>query len=153
MAASKVREYFKKYNMDGKIIVLNECTGTVKEAASALHCEENEIAKTLSFNLNDEPILIVTAGNAKIDNAKYKYTFNTKARMLAYDEVEKKIGHAVGGVCPFAICSNVKVYLDESLKKFEYVYPACGSDNTAIRLSLDELEKYSNYLKWIDVTK
>ena len=153
MSIIKVKEYFKKYNMDNRIIELNESSATVSEAAHALNCQECEIAKSLSFKVNDKPIIIVVAGDAKIDNSKYKQEFNTKAKMLQYDEVDNLIGHSVGGVCPFAINDNVKVYLDESLKRFEYVYPACGSSNSAIKLTISELEKYSNYLKWIDVCK
>lgn len=153
MAVEKVKEYFKKYNMDNRIIELNESSATVELAAKALHCEGKEIAKTLSFRLSSGIILIVTAGDAKIDNAKYKHEFGEKAHMLTFDEVESLVGHAVGGVCPFAVNDGIKIYLDESLKRFEFVYPACGSSNSAIKLALDELEKYSNYTKWIDVCK
>lgn len=154
MSLVKVQEYLKKYQKDQDIIVLEESSATVAEAAHALHCKEEEIAKSLSFRLNDnECIIIVTAGDAKIDNSKYKAEFNTKAKMLNFDEVEKCIGHAVGGVCPFAINDNVIVYLDESLKRFDYVYPACGSSNSAIKLTIKELEQYSNFKKWIDVCK
>ena len=153
MSLVKVKEYFKQYNMDKQIIVLNESSATVMEAAHALNCLECEIAKSLSFKLDNDVIIIVTAGDAKIDNSKFKHEFNTKAKMLAFDEVEKLTGHEVGGVCPFALKNNVKVYLDESLKRFKYVYPACGSKNSAIKLTINELEKYSNYEKWIDVCK
>lgn len=153
MSINRVKEYFKQYNIDDRIIELDELSATVSEAAHALHCEEKEIAKSLSFMVNDGPIMIVTAGDAKIDNAKYKHEFGTKASMLKYDEVENVIGHAVGGVCPFGINDNVKVYLDVSLKRFESVYPACGSSNSAIKMSLNDLEKYSNYIKYVDVCK
>ena len=153
MSLTRVKEYFKKYNKENDIIVLDESSATVAEAAHALHCEEKEIAKTLSFRLHDKAILIVTAGDAKIDNAKYKAEFHTKASMLSFEEVESIIGHGVGGVCPFGINDGITVYLDESLKRFEYVYPACGSSNSAIKLTINELEKYSNYDKWIDVCK
>ena len=154
MSLTRVKEYFKKYNMEDQIIVLNESSATVAEAAHALHCEEKEIAKSMSFKLNDDSvIIIVTAGDAKIDNSKYKHEFQTKAKMLEFAEVEKLTGHEVGGVCPFAVNDNVTVYLDESLKRFKHVYPACGSHNSAIKLTLDELEKYSNFKKWIDVCK
>ncbi len=153
MSLIKVKEYFKKYDIEDKIIELNESSATVAEAAHALNCSECEIAKSLSFKINDEVIIIVVAGDAKIDNSKYKHEFNTKAKMLEFNEVEPLTGHEVGGVCPFAVNDNVKVYLDESLKRFEYVYPACGSHNSAIKLTIKELEKYSNYVKWIDVCK
>lgn len=153
MSLIKVKEYFKKYNMDNRIIELNESSATVADAAHALSCEEKEIAKSLTFKLNDEVIMIVTAGDAKIDNAKYKSFFKHKAAMLKYDEVNPLVGHEVGGVCPFALNEGIKVYLDVSLKRFKYVYPACGSTNSAIKLTLEELEKYSNYTEWIDVCK
>ena len=153
MSLIKVKEFFKEFNIENRIIELDESSATVADAAKALNCKEKEIAKSLSFRTNEDIILIVAAGDAKIDNSKYKQEFLCKASMLKYDEVENLIGHAVGGVCPFAINSNVKVYLDESLKRFEYVYPACGSANSAIKLSIKELEKYSNYIKWIDVCK
>ena len=153
MAINKVREYFKKYNIENKILEFDVSSATVELAAKALNCEPAHIAKSLSFDVNGDAILIITAGDVKIDNAKYRLEFRTKAKMLKFDEVESKIGHAVGGVCPFAINNNVKVYLDNSLKQFEYVYPACGSSNSAIKLTIPELEKYSNYIKWIDVTK
>ena len=153
MAINKVREYFKKYNIENKILEFDVSSATVELAAKALNCEPAHIAKSLSFDVNGDAILIITAGDVKIDNAKYRLEFRTKAKMLKFDEVESRIGHAVGGVCPFAINNNVKVYLDESLKQYEYVYPACGSSNSAIKLTIPELEKYSNYIKWIDVTK
>ena len=153
MSVEKVKEYFKKYNIENRIQEFEESSATVELAAKALNCEPKRIAKTLSFKVGDEPILIVVAGDAKIDNAKYKAQFNKKATMLKYDEVEKLIGHAVGGVCPFAINEGVKVYLDDSLKRFKTVYPACGSSNSATELSIEELEKYSNYKSWINVCK
>ncbi len=152
MSLNNVKEFFKKYKMDKKIIELESSSATVKEAAISLNTTEDEIAKTLSFQI-PEPILIVVSGESRIDNQKYKEEFKTKANMIKYDEVEELIGHAPGGVCPFAIKDNIKVYLDVSLKKHKYVYPACGSGNSAIKLSIEELEKYSNYVKWIDVCK
>ena len=122
-------------------------------AAQALNCEPCRIAKTLSFLVDGHPILIVTAGDAKIDNPKYKAQFGTKAKMLTPEEVETLVGHAVGGVCPFAVNEGVKVYLDVSLKRFETVFPACGSSNSAIELTIAELEKYSGYTDWVDVCK
>ena len=153
MAIEKVKEYFKKFNIEDRIIELPESSATVALAAKALGTEECRIAKSLSFLINDKAILIITAGDAKIDNAKYKGFFNIKAKMIPFNEVEDYIGHAAGGVCPFAIKEGIDVYLDESLKRFDYVYPACGSGNSAIKLTIPELEKYSNYKEWIDVTK
>ncbi len=153
MAIELVKEYFKKYNMESKIIELPTSSATVKEAAESLGTEEALIAKTLSFIVEDKPILIVAAGDAKIDNAKYKGYFHTKAKMIPFEDVNNLIGHNPGGVCPFAINEGVTVYLDESLKRFEHVYPACGSSNSAIKLTIQELEKYSNYTTWIDVCK
>ncbi len=153
MAIEKVKEYFRTFQMEERIQELSESSATVELAAEALHCEPARIAKTLSFVVDDQPILIVAAGDAKIDNAKYKSEFSTKAKMLSRDEVEEKIGHAVGGVCPFGINNGVNVYLDDSLKRFTTVFPACGSSNSAIELSIEELEKYSGYDKWVDVCK
>lgn len=154
MSIEKVREYFKDYGIEDEILEFPVSSATVELAAKALNTEGCRIAKTLSFSVNESPILIVTAGDAKIDNKKYKTFFGTKAKMLSFDEVEEKIGHAVGGVCPFAINDGVKVYLDESIKRFETVFPACGSSNSAIELTPEELEKYSSFfVEWIDVCK
>ncbi|MBQ8425338.1 MAG: YbaK/EbsC family protein [Clostridia bacterium] len=153
MSIEKVKEYLKQYNMENQILEFNISSATVKEAAIAVGCSENEIAKTLSFLLNDKPILIVVAGDCKIDNTKFKQEFNTKAKMIPFEQVEKLIGHAVGGVCPFGVNPDVTTYLDESLKRFEHIYPACGSSNSAIKLTILELEKISNYTKWVDVSK
>ena len=154
MSIEKVRDYFKGYGIEDKILEFPVSSATVELAAKALNTEGCRIAKTLSFSVNDSPILIVTAGDAKIDNKKYKNYFGAKAKMLAFDEVEEKIGHAVGGVCTFAINDGVKVYLDESIKRFETVFPACGSSNSAIELTPDELEKYSaHFSEWVDVCK
>ena len=153
MSIERVKEYFKQFNMEDRVMEFSVSSATVELAAQALNTEGCRIAKTLSFSVNDSPILIVTAGDAKIDNKKYKVFFGAKAKMLSFDEVEEKIGHAVGGVCPFAINEGVTVYLDESLKRFETVFPACGSSNSAIELTPEELEKYSDYKQWIDVCK
>ncbi len=153
MAIEKVKEYFRNYNMEDRVLELAMSSATVELAAAALNCEPKRIAKTLSFLVEGQPILLVTAGDAKIDNAKYKACFRTKAKMLSPEEAVDLIGHAVGGVCPFAIKDGVTVYLDESLKRFETVFPACGSGNSAIELNLEELEQYSNYLAWVDVCK
>lgn len=149
----KVREYFKQFSIENRIIEFNQSSATVELASKALNCEPNRIAKTLSFYLNDSAILIVMAGNYKIDNSKFKAKFNTKAKMLTFEDAEKLIGHAVGGVCPFGINAGIKVYLDLSLKNFETVFPACGSSNSAIELTIEELEKYSKFAEWIDVSK
>ena len=153
MAIEKVREYFKKWNMEDRILEFDVSSATVELAAQALHCEGARIAKTLSFHVGNQAILIVTAGDTKIDNAKYKATFGTKAKMLSFEEVEPLIGHGVGGVCPFGIKEGVKVYLDESMKRFQTVFPACGSANSAIELTIPEMEQYSGYEKWVDVCK
>lgn len=153
MSIEKVKEFFAKYGMDHRIIEFDVSSATVELAADALKCEPCRIAKTLSFMVEGKPILIVTAGDGKIDNKKYKAQFGTKAKMLKPEETVSWIGHAVGGVCPFAVKEGVTVYLDVSLKRFDTVFPACGSSNSAIELTIAELEKYSSYLSWIDVCK
>ncbi len=153
MAVEKVKEYFSKYGIADRIQEFDVSSATVELASQALGCEPCRIAKTLSFMVDGRAVLIVTAGDAKIDNSKYKAQFAAKARMLTPDEAEAMIGHAVGGVCPFGINEGVTVYLDESLKRFKTVFPACGSSNSAIELSIDELEKYSGFVSWIDVCK
>ena len=153
MAIEKVREYFAKYGIEDRILEFDVSSATVELAAKALNCEGCRIAKTLSFHVKEDVVLIVAAGDAKIDNSKYKAYFKTKAKMLAFEEAEPLIGHAVGGVCPFAVKEGVKVYLDVSLKRFETVFPACGSSNSAIELTMEELERYSDYVEWIDVCK
>lgn len=152
MALNDVKEYLKKYNADDRVIVLDESSATVSMAAHALHTTEERIAKTLSFKINDKVILIVLAGDAKINNSKFKHFFHEKAHMLPFDEVEKLTGHPVGGVCPFAVKSGVEVYLDESLKRFETVFPACGSPASAIEVTIKELEGFSNPVGWTDVS-
>ena len=153
MAIEKVKAYFRKYGMENRIQEFDVSSATVELAAEALHCEPCRIAKTLSFMVDGRPVLIVAAGDAKIDNPKYKAQFGTKAKMLTPDEAETLIGHAVGGVCPFAVNDGVTVYLDVSLKRFQTVFPACGSGSSAIELTIEELEKYSSYAAWIDVCK
>lgn len=153
MALIRVREYLKRLSLDKNIIELSESSATVDEAAHALGVTPGEIAKTVSLYLDDKPILVVVRGDAKIDNAKYKSTFNKKAKMIPYDQVEESIGHAPGGVCPFGINEDVDVYLDVSLKSFDYVYPAAGNSNSAVKLTIEELERASNYKTWVDVTK
>ncbi len=153
MSLEKAKEHLKKYGMDERIIEFATSSATVSEAAIAANCSEGEIAKTLSFLVEDKPILIVVAGDCKIDNSKYKKEFSTKAKMIPYESVEELVGHQVGGVCPFGINDGATVYLDESLKQFEMVYPACGSSNSAIKLTIPELEQTSCYSKWVDVCK
>ena len=153
MAIEKVREYFKAFGMEDRILEFDVSSATVELAAQAVGCEPERIAKTLSFRLPEGPILIVAAGDAKIDNRKFKDQFHTKAKMLTPDEVVELVGHAIGGVCPFGINEGVTVYLDGSLKRFETVFPACGSSNSAIELTIPDLEKYSGYSAWIDVCK
>ncbi|MGN0468265.1 MAG: YbaK/EbsC family protein [Acutalibacteraceae bacterium] len=153
MSVEKVREYFKTKGIDNRIQEFEVSSATVALAAKALGCEERRIAKTLSFHVGEKVVLIVTAGDTKIDNPKYKAQFGTKAKMLSFDEAEPLIGHAVGGVCPFAVNDGVETYLDVSLKRFDTVFPACGSSNSAIELSLPELEEYSNFVSWVDVCK
>lgn len=153
MAIDKVKAYFRQYGMEDKILEFDVSSATVELAAEALHCEPQRIAKTLSFLVDGHATLVVAAGDTKIDNAKYKAQFGTKAKMLSPEEVELLIGHAVGGVCPFAVKAGVEVYLDVSLKRFETVFPACGSSNSAIELTVAELENYSGYAGWVDVCK
>lgn len=153
MAIEKVREYFRQFGMEDRIREFDVSSATVDLAAQALGVEGARIAKSMSFKVGDGAILIIAAGDVKIDNRKYKDEFHVKAKMLAFDEVEPLIGHAVGGVCPFAINDGIEVYLDESLKRFETVFPACGSGNSAIELTIPEMEKYSGYKKWVDVCK
>ena len=153
MSVDKVKKYFSQYGMDSRILEFDVSSATVDLAAAALNCEPGRIAKTLSFMAQDKPILIVSAGDVKIDNAKYKAFFGKKAKMLTADQVMELVGHAVGGVCPFAIKDGVTVYLDASLKKYETVFPACGSSNSAIELTIEEMEKYSGYKEWVDVCK
>ena len=153
MAIEKVRAFFSAYGISDRIREFDTSSATVELAAKALSCEPGRIAKTLSFTVNGSPVLIVTAGDAKIDNPKYKAQFGTKAKMLTPDDAVTLIGHAVGGVCPFAVNAGVRVYLDVSLKRFETVYPACGSSNSGIELTIAELERYSSFVSWIDVCK
>ena len=153
MSIERVKAFFKEQGMEERILEFDVSSATVELAAIALHCEPRRIAKTLSFMVNGCGVLIVAAGDAKIDNKKYKAQFSTKAKMLSAEEVETIVGHAVGGVCPFAVNEGVEVYLDVSLKRFGTVFPACGSSNSAIELTIPELEKYSEHAGWIDVCK
>ena len=153
MSLVKVKEYLKRYNADDRVIVLDESSASVKEAAHALNTSEGAIAKSIAVMINDKPVVIVLAGDSKLDNHKFKEEFHVKARMISYEETEALIGHAPGGVCPFGLNDEVSVYLDESLKEHEYVYPACGSSNSAHTLRVAEIEKFSNPVKWVDVGK
>jgi len=153
MSIEKVRAYFAQFGMDGRIMEFPVSSATVELAAQAVGCAPQRIAKTLSFMVGEQPILIVAAGDAKIDNPKYKAQFSQKAKMLSPQQAAELIGHAVGGVCPFAVNAGVSVYLDESLKRFETVFPACGSSNSAIELTIPELERYSGFVCWVDVCK
>lgn len=153
MSIEKVKAYFAQFGMEGRVLEFPVSSATVELAAQALRCEPCRIAKTLSFAVGDTPVLIVAAGDARIDNHKYKARFGTKAKMLTPEQAAQRIGHAVGGVCPFAVQPGVEVYLDVSLKRFDTVFPACGSSNSAIELTIPELEQYSGYKDWVDVCK
>ena len=153
MAIEKVKAYFRQYKMEDRVREFGVSSETVELAAQALGCEPMRIAKSLSFLVEDTPILIVAAGDAKVDNAKYKAKFDKKAKMISSDMVGELIGHEVGGVCPFAVNEGVKVYLDESLKRFETVFPAAGSGNSCIELTIAELEQSAKPEEWVDVCK
>ena len=153
MSIEKVKAYFAQYGMADRILEFSVSSATVNLAAQALHCEPKRIAKTLSFRVGDQAIVVVAAGDARVDNAKYKACFGVKATMLPRDEAAQRIGHAVGGVCPFGVNPGVGVYLDVSLKRFDTVFPAAGSSNSAIELTIAELETYSRFDSWVDVCK
>ncbi len=153
MSIEKVKAYFRQQGMEERVREFSVSSATVELAAQALGCEPCRIAKSLSFLLEDRAILVVAAGDARVDNGKYKAQFGTKAKMLVPDQVETMVGHRVGGVCPFAINDGVEVYLDASLKRFETVFPACGSSNSAIELTIPELERHSGFTAWVDVCK
>lgn len=153
MAIEKVKQFFKTVGMQEKILEFDTSAATVELAAKSIGCLPKQIAKTLSFQVEDKCILIVVAGDAKVDNAKFREVFHQKAQMLRPELVEESVGHAIGGVCPFAIPEDVKVYLDISLKRFKQIYPSAGSSNSAICLTLPELEQYSHFVSYIDVCK
>ncbi len=153
MSIEKVKAYFQGYGMEDRILEFDVSSATVDLAAKALGCAPGRIAKTLSFLVNGQAILIVAAGDTRVDNAKYKARFGVKAKMLSPDQAAAMVGHAVGGVCPFAVNDGVSVYLDESLQRYETVFPACGSSNSAIQLTIPELERYSGFTCWVDVCK
>ena len=153
MSLEKAKKYLEEKGYVDYIIELEDSSATVELAAQALGVEPGMIAKTLSFLVGDTPILILTEGTARIDNHKYKDTFHAKAKMIPFDDVEAYIGHAPGGVCPFGIKEGIPVYLDESLKKFDIVYPAAGNDHSAVKLTIAELESVLGAKKWVDVCK
>ena len=155
MSVEKVREYLKTYGVEDRMQEFEVSSATVELAALAVGVEGARIAKTLSFKIGEDPILIVAAGDAKIDNSKYKHYYHAKAKMLTFDEAVERIGHAPGSVCPFALPEDVKTYLDVSLRRFETVVPAVGSAASAIELTCDELEKCcgANFVAWVDVCK
>ncbi len=153
MSLEHVKNYFASLNLESRVKILTESSATVEEAAQALGCLPENIAKTMSFSLEDRSILVVMAGDRKVDNKKYKAVFGKRAKMVPRDLVEEAIGHLPGGVCPFALKPEVEVYLDESLKRFDWIYPAAGDDHSAVELTPAELEKYSAAKKWIDVAK
>lgn len=153
MSLAKAKKYLEEKGYVDHIIELEDSSATVELAAQALGVEPGMIAKTLSFLIGDTPILILTEGTVRIDNHKYKDTFHAKAKMIPFDDVEAYIGHAPGGVCPFGIKEGIPVYLDESLKKFDIVYPAAGNDHSAVKLTIEELESVSGAKKWVDVCK
>lgn len=153
MSIEAVKAYFAQYGMADRVREYAESTATVEQAAQAAGVEPGRIAKSLSFKLEERTLLIVAAGDVKVDNVKYKTTFGGKAKMLTADEVVQRIGHAVGGVCPFAVKAGVEVYLDQSLRRYETVLPAAGSANSCIELTLAELERCAQTDKWVDVCK
>ena len=153
MSTEKAKTYLKQFGLDDRVMEFTVSSATVKNAAIAVGCTEDEIAKSLTFLIKDKPIMILASGNSKIDNKKYRDEFHIKAKMIPFEDVERIIGYAVGGVCPFGINDGVSVYLDISLKKHEIVYPAAGTDKSAVKLTINELEKASKFVKWVDVCK
>lgn len=153
MSFEDVKRYFDGVGLGQRVIALEKSSATVEEAAEAIGCEPKQIAKTMSFFVEDKPVLIVTAGDARIDNKKFKDTFHQKAKMIPGDQVEDSVGYAPGGVCPFVLKPGVKVYLDISLKRFERVYPAGGSGHSAVDLTIEELMEHSGFSGWVDTCK
>ena len=153
MSLEKAKAYLAEKGYADHVIELEDSSATVQLAAQALGVEPGMIAKTMSFLIGEEAILILTEGTARVDNRKYKDTFHMKAKMIPFEEVENWIGHAPGGVCPFGIKEGVKVYLDESLKQFDTVYPAAGNDHSAVKLTIAELEEVAEAVGWVDVCK
>ena len=153
MSVEKVKKFFAELGEPEKVVEFNESTATSEEAASVLNCEVGRIAKTISVFADKKPILILLGGDMKLDNKKFKAQFGTRPKMIPVEEVENFIGHAVGGVCPFAVNDGVKIFLDESLKRFNFIYPAAGSSNSIVKINLIELEKYIKSAGWVDVAK
>ena len=153
MSIDRARAFFRQFGMEGRILEFSRSSATVTLAAEALGCDPARIAKTLSFLIDGKPVLIVTAGDARVDNARFKARFHCKMKMLKAEDTEDAIGHAVGGVCPFGVAPGVRVFLDQSLRRFETVFPAVGTPNSAIELSIPELERASEFTDWVDVTK
>ena len=153
MAVEKVKKFFAELGEPNRVIEFAESTATSEEAAQVLKCEVGRIAKTISVFVDKKPVLILLSGDMKLDNKKFKAQFNCRPHMIPVDEVENLIGHAVGGVCPFAVNEGVPIYFDESLKRFEFVYPAAGSSNSVAKFTLEELPRYINFASWVDVAK
>ncbi|HHX49408.1 MAG TPA: YbaK/EbsC family protein [Clostridiales bacterium] len=153
MSLNNAMKYLEEKGYKDRVMIFDSSSATVELAAKAVGTEPCKIAKSLTFKVDDKPIMILCAGDVKINNQAYKAKFHQKAKMLSREEVETLIGHNVGGVCPFGINAGVDVYLDESLKRFDYIYPAAGSANSAVKLTIEELETLSNYKEWIDVCK
>lgn len=151
MSIERVKKYFADFGIEDRVREFEVSSATVELAALALGCSEGKIAKSLSYMVDGSPIIIVVAGDVKVSNSKFKSEFSTKAKMLTFEEVENLIGHKVGGVCPFAVNDGVRVFLDVSLKDYDTVFPACGSGNSAIELTIAELEEYSNFVRWVNV--
>lgn len=151
MSIERVKKYFADFGIEDRVREFEVSSATVELAALALGCSEGKIAKSLSYMVDGSPIIIVVAGDVKVSNSKFKSEFSTKAKMLTLEEVENLIGHKVGGVCPFAVNDGVRVFLDISLKEYDTVFPACGSGNSAIELTIEELEEYSNFERWVNV--
>ncbi len=153
MSLDRALAHLSRFGLEGRVKLFNVSSATVELAAQAVGCQPERIAKTLSFLLPEGPVLLLAAGDARIDNSKYKARFHTKAKMIPHDQVEELIGHGVGGVCPFGINEGIPVWLDESLRRFDVVYPAAGTPNSAVELSLEELERASQAQGWVDVCK
>ena len=153
MAIDKVKKFFSDRGEPDRVVEFEESTATSEQAAQVLNCEVGRIAKTISVFVKKEPVLILMSGDTKLDNKKFRDRFNCRPHMIPVDEVEILIGHAVGGVCPFAVNEGVPIYIDESLKRFDYVYPAAGSSNSVVKFQLDELPRYINFSDWVDVAK
>lgn len=153
MSLEKVREELSKYKIEDRILEFDDSSATAEMAANLVGSKISQIAKSIAFDVDGRTVVVVTSGDMKIANPKFKKKFGQKPKMLKGDEVEKRTNHPIGGVCPFGLLEGVELYLDESLKRFETIYPACGSSNSAIGLSIEELEKYTNYKEWLDLSK